>query len=88
LDAGQIEAILTALRTPASHDDTARQCLDYVDGNCACMDYAVFRWAGLCTSTGVVEAGCKTPIGVPCKRGRGLDGGGSRRHHRPPVLHA
>ncbi len=32
------------------------------------MRYADFRAAGLCTSTGVVEDGCKTPIGTRCKR--------------------
>jgi hypothetical protein len=30
--------------------------------------YAKFRAAGLCTSTGVVEAGCKTAIGTRRKR--------------------
>ncbi|RME48826.1 MAG: hypothetical protein D6795_12395 [Deltaproteobacteria bacterium] len=32
------------------------------------MRYDEFRAAGLCTSTGVVEAGCKTAIGTRCKR--------------------
>ena len=32
------------------------------------MKYAEFRAAGLCTSTGVVEAGCKVAIGTRCKR--------------------
>jgi hypothetical protein len=32
------------------------------------MRYAQFREAGLCTSTGVVEAGCKVAIGTRCKR--------------------
>ena len=32
------------------------------------MRYGEFRAAGLCTSTGVVEAGCKTAIGTRCKR--------------------
>ena len=30
--------------------------------------YAEFRAAGLCTSTGVVESGCKTATGTRCKR--------------------
>jgi hypothetical protein len=68
LDAGDIDAVLNALRMHASNDDEARQCVDYVDGNRARMDYAAFRRAGLCTSTGIVEAGCKTVIGVRCKR--------------------
>jgi hypothetical protein len=48
--------------------DEARKCVDYVDGNRARMRYAEFRAAELCTSTGVVEAGCKTAIGTRCKR--------------------
>jgi hypothetical protein len=32
------------------------------------MRYAAFRSAGLCTSTGVVEAARKTTIGTHCKR--------------------
>ena len=32
------------------------------------MRYPTFRAAGLCTSTGVVEAGCKVAIGTRCKR--------------------
>ena len=68
LDAGDIEAVLSALRVHAPHDDEARKCVGYVDGNRTRMRYAEFRAAGLCTSTGVVEAGCKTAIGTRCKR--------------------
>ena len=68
LDAGDLDAILTALRMHAPHDDAARQCIDYVERNRARMDYPAFRAAGLCTSTGVVEAGCKVAIGTRCKR--------------------
>ncbi len=49
-------------------DEEARKCVDYVEGNRARLRYAEFRPARLCTSTGVVEAGCKTAIGVRCKR--------------------
>lgn len=45
------------------NDEEARRCVDYVDRNRECMRYAEFRAAGLRTSTGVVEAGCKTAIG-------------------------
>ena len=68
LDAGDIEAILSALRIHSPKDDEARKCVDYVAGNRARMRYAEFRAAGLCTSTGVVEAGCKTVVGTRCKR--------------------
>jgi hypothetical protein len=68
LDAGDIEAVLRALRVHSPKDDEARKCVDYVDGNRSRMRYGEFRAAGLCTSTGVVEAGCKTAIGTRCKR--------------------
>jgi hypothetical protein len=68
LDAGDIDAVLDALRVHSPKDDEARKCIDYVEGNRARMRYPVFRAAGLCTSTGVVEAGCKVVIGTRCKR--------------------
>jgi hypothetical protein len=68
LDAGDLDAVLTALREHAPHDDEARKCVDYVERNRARMDYPAFRAAGLCTSTGVVEAGCQVAIGTRCKR--------------------
>ena len=68
LDAGNVDAVLSALRVHSSKDEEARKCLDYIDGNRTRMRYAEFRAAGLCTSTGVVEAGCKTAIGARCKR--------------------
>ena len=68
LDAGDIEAVLSALRAHSPKDDEARKCVGYVDGNRERMRYAAFRAARLCTSTGVVESGCKTAIGTRCKR--------------------
>jgi hypothetical protein len=68
LDAGDVEAVLSALRVHSPKDEEARKCVEYVDGNRERMRYAEFRVAGLCTSTGVVEAGCKTAIGTRCKR--------------------
>jgi hypothetical protein len=68
LDTGDLDAVLTALREHSSHDDEARKCVDYVTTNRDRMRYADFHVAGLCTSTGVVEAGCKVAIGTRCKR--------------------
>jgi len=68
LDAGDIDAILNALRLHSPKDDEARKCIDYVERNRERMRYPKFRAAGLCTSTGVVEAGCKVAIGTRCKR--------------------
>ena len=64
LDAGDLDAVLGALRPHAVAPDEARTCVDYVER----MRYPAFRAAGLCTSTGVVEAGCKVAIGTRCKR--------------------
>jgi Uncharacterised protein family (UPF0236) len=68
LDDGKIDAILAALRVHAEAHDEARKCLDYVTHNRHRMRYPEFRAQGFCTSTGVVEAGCKTAIGTRCKR--------------------
>ena len=58
----------SALRLHSPKDDEARKCIDYVERNRERMRYPTFRAAGLCTSTGVVEAGCKVAIGTRCKR--------------------
>lgn len=68
LDDGDLDAVLAALRVHAEADEEARTCVGYIKENRGRMNYAEFRAAGLCTSTGVVEAGCKTAIGVRCKR--------------------
>ena len=68
LDAGDLDAVLGALRTHAGATDEARRCVDYVGRNRERMRYAAFQAAGLCTSAGVVEAGCKVAIGTRCKR--------------------
>ena len=68
LDAGDMKALLAALRVHSPKDDEARKCLDYIEANRERMRYAELRAAGLCTSTGVVEAGCKTVVGTRCKR--------------------
>jgi hypothetical protein len=68
LDAGHLDAVLAALRAHATTHEDARKCVDYVERNRARMRYPEFRAAGLCTSTGVVEAGCKVAIGTRCKR--------------------
>jgi len=68
LDAGDWPALVRALRRHAATHAEARKCLDYVERNRERMRYPAFRAAGLCTSTGVVEAGCKLAIGTRCKR--------------------
>jgi hypothetical protein len=68
LEAGRIDTVLAALRRHAGRSDEARKCLDYVTRNRQRMRYPEFRALGLCTSTGVVEAGCKVAIGTRLKR--------------------
>ena len=68
LDDGKLDALLAALRTHAKINDEARKCVDYIDRNRDRMRYPEFRALGLCTSTGVVEAGCKVAIGTRLKR--------------------
>jgi hypothetical protein len=68
LDEGQIDAVLAAVHVHAQTNDEARKALDYVTRNRDRMRYPEFRAQGLCTSTGVVEAGCKVAIGTRLKR--------------------
>jgi hypothetical protein len=68
LDVGQLDAVLRALQPHAGTNDEARKCVEYVERNRERMRYPEFKAAGLCTSTGVVEAGCKVAIGTRCKR--------------------
>ncbi len=68
LDAGKIDDILAALGRHVDVNDEARKCFDYVTRNRHRMRYPEFRARGLCVGSGVVEAGCKTAIGVRCKR--------------------
>ena len=68
LDPGDIDAVLRALTVHADAVEEARQCVDYITTNRERMRYAEFRAAGMVTSTGVVEAGCKVAIGTRCKR--------------------
>jgi uncharacterized protein UPF0236 len=68
LDAGDIDTIIACLDLQATHCEAARQCRDYLQTNRTRLRYHEFRAQGLCTSTGVVEAGCKVAIGTRLKR--------------------
>ncbi len=68
LDAGDLDAVRRALQPHASAHDEARKCSEYMERNRHRMRYPEFRAQGLCTSTGVVEAGCKVAIGTRLKR--------------------
>jgi len=67
LDDGKLQAIVHALRPHASCAEAAK-CMMYILRNRARMRYPKFHAQGLCTSTGVLEAGCKVLIGTRLKR--------------------
>ncbi len=68
LDDGKTDDILAALAIHAVANEEALKCIGYVEDNRDRMRHAEFRAAGLCTSTGVVEAGCKVAIGTRLRR--------------------
>lgn len=68
LDSGRFNDLLRAVRRHADQHDQARQCFQYLHRNRDRMRYPQFEAEGLCTSSGVVEAGCKLAIGTRLKR--------------------
>lgn len=68
LDAGDLQGLLQVLQQHQDSCDEARKCVAYVERNRSRMRYPDFHEQGLCTSTGVVEAGCKNVIGARLKR--------------------
>ncbi len=68
LDEGRMEPLLNALLCHASDHKEAGDCAEYFRHNRQRMRYPEFHAQGLCTSTGVVEAGCKVIIGTRLKR--------------------
>jgi hypothetical protein len=68
LDTGKFQALLQAVRRQVSRSEEARRCLHYFQTNRHRMRYREFHAQGICTSTGVVEAGCKVAIGTRLKR--------------------
>lgn len=68
LKAGKIDDVLFALAVHSSCEE-ARACSEYIRKNRDRMRYGKFHAAGLCTSTAVVESGCKRAIGLRLKEG-------------------
>jgi hypothetical protein len=68
LDDGKLSAIVHALRPHISSSNEATKCATYIFRNRSRMRYPKFHSQGLCTSTGVLEAGCKIVIGTRLKR--------------------
>jgi hypothetical protein len=68
LDEGRLATLVKALRLGASKCKEALDCIGYIWNNRRRMRYRKFHQQGLCTSTGVVEAGCKVVVGTRLKR--------------------
>ena len=68
MDEGRIDALIAALAEHADRSEEARKCAGYFTRNRPRMDYPTFESLGLCVGSGVVEAGCKTAVGVRMKR--------------------
>jgi hypothetical protein len=68
LDDGHLPKLLRALDHHAAKWEQARKCALYIRRNRERIRYPEFRAQGFCTSSGVVEAGCKVAIGTRLKR--------------------
>ena len=68
LDNGKLSAIVRALRPHVGDCADAARCRLYLFRNRRRMRYPQFHKQGLCTSSGVLEAGCKVAIGTRLKR--------------------
>ena len=72
LDEGDVEAVVTSMRRlrPCHSNvrEEIRKAVDYFQTNKVRMRYAKFRSQGLFVGSGVVEAGCKTVIGLRLKQ--------------------
>jgi hypothetical protein len=68
LDSGKLCAIVRALRPHGADCADAARCRLYICRNRRRMRYPQFHEQDLCTSSGVLEAGCKVAIGTRLKR--------------------
>lgn len=68
LDEGELHDVVHALRAHSTSCAEATKCALYIVHNRARMRYSKFRAQGFCTSTGILEAGCKVAIGTRLKR--------------------
>lgn len=68
LERGDLDAVIAAMKCHARKSPAARKCVGYLRRNRHRMRYDQFQAQGLCTSTAVVEAGCKVAVGARLKR--------------------
>lgn len=72
LDAGKVETVIGALRRLKPRDQPAEHAIakeiHYFQSNAERMRYDEFRRQGLFVGSGVIEAGCKTIVGLRLKQ--------------------
>jgi hypothetical protein len=68
LEAGKLDIIIEKLEGFTETSKEARQCREYLITNRSRLNYPRFRKLGLCTSSGIVESGCKHVIGARVKQ--------------------
>lgn len=68
LDQGRLQSLVHALHDHVDQCPRARECIHYIWKNRRRMRYPKFHEQGFCTSTGVVESGCKVVVGTRLKR--------------------
>ena len=68
LEAGRIDTILNKLEPFLEECKEADSCHKYLIKNKARLNYPHFRKLGLCTSSGIVESGCRHVIGARVKQ--------------------
>jgi len=68
LEAGRIDTILNKLKPFLEKCEEAESCRKYLIKNRERLRYPLFRKMGLCTSSGIVESGCRHVIGARVKQ--------------------
>lgn len=68
LEAGRIDTILNKLEPFLKKCEEADSCRKYLLNNRERLRYPYFRKMGLCTSSGIVESGCRHVIGARVKQ--------------------
>ena len=68
LEAGRIDTILNKLEPFLNKCEEADSCRKYLLKNRERLRYPLFRKMGLCTSSGIVESGCRHVIGARVKQ--------------------
>lgn len=68
LDAGQLDQLIAAYQVHAETCEGAWLCVDYLSSHRDRLQYPDPEAAGLCTGSGVLEAGCRVVVGQRLER--------------------